>query len=438
MGEARGGVWIMDEKLQPHVEDIARALGGKADKKEIGEELENYIKVYRVGIEDAKRSIVKKFGGAPVSFSAGVEKKLSELEGNENNVNILCRIVNTNRKEIDSNGSSKEIFYGILGDDTTTVPFTAWETENLSLAQGDVIRVENAYTKEWMGRVQVYFGTRAIITQEKKDAVPYPKKPMRKVEELEEGMRNTHVVARVLSIEEREVEVSGEKKTVFSGVIGDASGRIRFSAWYDFALKEDEVIEIDGGYIRSWRGIPQLNFDDRASVERSDEALPSIEDIMKVGKSQVGDLEGGVDIMIEGVLIDVKEGSGVIYRCPECNRVAKKGACSIHGEVDARPDLRIKGILDDGTGALTAIFGRDRTEELLKKDLEQCLEETRASPNHDIIKDELFKLLTGQPMRLRGNVLKDDFGLTMITDSAEFIRVNLTEEARALLREVES
>jgi replication factor A1 len=423
----------MDEDLRAHVDDIAKALGNKVDRDRIAKELDNYIRVYRVNIDDAKRSIVRKFGGTAMRFAVGVDKKLSGLKGGEMNVNLLCRVVSVNAKTIDSNGTKKEIMYGILGDDTGTTPFTAWETENLELEKGDVIRIENAYTKEWMGRVQVYFGSRISITQMPKESLPYPQSAVSKIGELEDGQRNVSVVGRILSIEKREVTVDGKQKFVFSGIIGDATGRVGFSAWSDFGLKDDEVVKIDNAYIKSWRGIPQLTFDDKATVERVDEELPSKKDIMRGGRVRIGDTDGGVDIVVEGVVVDVKPGSGLIYRCPECNRAVKKGECSIHGNVDAQPDLRIKAIVDDGTGAVNALVGRELTEKILGKDLNKSLEETRNSPNPELIKDELFDRLVSRPMMFRGNILKDDFGLTMIVNSVESIKSDLRQEAKDLL-----
>src|SRR5207249_12267474 len=57
---------------------------------------------------------------------------------------------------------------------------------------------------------------------------------------------------------------------------------------------------------------------------------------------------GGADVTVRGILIDLREGSGLVYRCPECRWVLRKGACRLHGEVKGEPDLRVKAVLEIG------------------------------------------------------------------------------------------
>ena len=64
----------MRDDIAPHVQDITRALGGKVSEQEIEKELSNYINVYRVSLDTAKRSIVKKHGGNPAHLSPGTAK----------------------------------------------------------------------------------------------------------------------------------------------------------------------------------------------------------------------------------------------------------------------------------------------------------------------------------------------------------------------------
>src|SRR5207244_9939587 len=97
---------------------------------------------------------------------------IRELVPGEQSVNLLARVVAVYEKEVTPQGQeTKTILSGILGDATATVPFTAWEPLPTPLAKGDVIRVQNAYTKEYRGQVQLNFGVRTAVGKEERDAV---------------------------------------------------------------------------------------------------------------------------------------------------------------------------------------------------------------------------------------------------------------------------
>ena len=441
----------MKDEMAPHVRDIHRARGAKVSEEEIERELGNYLNVYRVSLDTAKRSIVKKHGGNPADLSLGVSKTVRDLVPGDQNVNLLARIVSVNEKEIQTEGGSKGIVYGFLGDPTGTVPYTAWNPEGLSLAKGDVVRIQNAYTKEFKGRVEVHLGNRAVVTKEDDDLLPAlgggrppapsgPATPAKTVD-LREGVSNIALVARVLSVETRDVKVNGEAKAVYGGVLADDTGKVQFSAWKDFGLQAGDAVRIEGGYVKSWRGIPQLSFDERAAVTKlAADAVPAADALAQSPRMWIEDLAergGAVDTTVRGILIDIKDGSGLVYRCPECRRVLRKNVCRIHGEVQGNADLRVKGVVDDGSGAITAVFGRELTEQLLEKTLEECIAHAKEAMDQEVVRDELADLLIAQPVEVRGNVTSDDYGLMMIVDSARVLKVDVQEEARAMLEELE-
>ncbi len=396
-------------------------------------------------MDAAKRSIVRKYGGNPALLSIGTTKTVKELSAGEPSINLLAKVISLNSRELEQDGKTKEIYYGILGDDTGTVPFTAWEVRGLNIQVGDVIRLQNAYTKEFRGEVQVNFGNRATVTVEGGTLleVASPQEaPLtrRNLDELQEGMRNVRITARVLDIERREVEVRGEPKVVFSGTLADATGKVQFSAWHDFGLEPGEVIEVEGGYVSAWRGLPQLTFDERSRLERGKEtALPPLEELDRARRVWIEELVqkgGGVDVQVRGIVVEVREGSGLIHRCPECRRVVQKGACRIHGEVKGETDLRTKAVIDDGSGALTAIFNRELTETLLGKSMDEAIAEAKEAMDSEVIRDALSDLLVARPVQAQGNVTSDDYGLMMIARSVTVLEVDVQAEARALLEEL--
>ena len=134
----------MTENLKSHVDDIINALGETSETDVSREELEKELSKfmdYGVPIDQAKQTLIKKFGGVAVLTSSGSssERKLiSDLEPNERSVNLLCQVITVNPKEITVKGDVRKIFYGILGDESGTIPFTAWSSE-LDVEKEDVV-----------------------------------------------------------------------------------------------------------------------------------------------------------------------------------------------------------------------------------------------------------------------------------------------------------
>lgn len=434
------------QKLAPHIEEIARALGDKLSEEQIAEELQKYVDVYKLSIPMAKRTIVKKYGGDSSGFSAGFQRKLAELRPNDPNVDFVAKVLSANAKEIQAKGEKKQIVFGFLGDDTTTLPYTAWEIEDLQLNKGDVISVKGAYTREYQGRVQINFGNRVSIKKEDPSTVgdiQVAQGPPRAVGigELREAMGYVEVKGRILSLEPREVTVQGETKKIFSGVLADETGKVQFTAWSDFKLKPDEVVKISRGTVKAWRGIPQLSFDERGEVIRIKEKYPSAEELRKTGVRMIAEIAakgGAVDATVRGVLIEVRDGSGLIMRCQECKRALQKGMCKIHGRVDGYPDLRVKAILDDGSGAVGVVMSRELSEKLLDITLDESMQKAKEKMNFDIVKDEMDELLTLKILTVSGPVTADQYGLSMIVKEAQLSAIDVKQEAEKLLVELEA
>lgn len=433
------------QNLAPHVQEVARALGDKLSEEEIAEELRKYVDVYRLSLPMAKKTIVKKYGGDAASFSVGFQRKLAELRPNEPNVDFVAKVLSANDKEITSKGERKRIIYGLIGDESTTLPYTAWEAEGLELSKGEVISVKGAYTREYQGRVQVNFGNRVTIRKEDPATVQdiqVADGPPRVVTigDLREGMGYVQVKGRVLSVEAREVTVKGEPKTIFSGVVADETGKVQFTAWSDFKVKQDDILKISKATVKGWRGIPQLNFDERAEVTKVKEKFPSAEELQKTSVSMISEVSargGAADATVRGAVIEVRDGSGLIMRCPECRRALQKGSCKVHGRVEGTPDLRIKAIVDDGSGAVSAVIGRELTEKLTGSTLDECMERAKKAMNLDVVKDSFEEALLLKIVTLTGNVRSDEYGLFMIVNEAASGAEDVRPEVERLLVDLE-
>ncbi|MFW6197109.1 MAG: hypothetical protein ACOC5D_07245, partial [Thermoplasmatota archaeon] len=101
------------EELAPHIEDINRALNEEISKEQIEKELNTYIDVYGVPLGSAKRSIVKKYEGDPQELYVSSDKKVEDIQGDEQGLTLKARIVSLNEKEIEVDNEPKQIYYGI-------------------------------------------------------------------------------------------------------------------------------------------------------------------------------------------------------------------------------------------------------------------------------------------------------------------------------------
>ncbi|MDI6916438.1 MAG: hypothetical protein QMC80_01425 [Thermoplasmatales archaeon] len=426
---------IENSELSRHVDDVLRAVGNKITKEKIEKELIDYLNK-KVPMDIAKQSVVKKYGGDICELRAGVQKKIDELKSGEKNADILCRVVSVNERKVTVDNQEKKIFYGVVGDQTGTKPFTAWDDFNLN--KNDVIMIHNAYTTEYQGVVKINLGKGASVTKESPDMVPsieYKGKLNEcRVADFREGLRNISVKVKIVSIQERKINVKGTEKKIYSGVLGDETGKARFTSWHDFGLKENDRIKITGGYIKTNRGLPTLNFDEKATVEKIEEEI-NVTD-RKTSISELTKTGGGFGVVVDGIILDVKKGSGLIFRCPECKRSLQKGVCVIHGKVEGVSDLRTKAVADDGTGALSILFGREITEKILGKSIEDCEKTAQEKMSTETITDELTDKLLTKNLEIRGYTLKDDYGITLIASDAVLLKKNAKEEAEKMLEEL--
>jgi len=437
-----------NEELALHFEELKKELEGKISDEQLMKELNTYLNEYRVTVDAAKRGIKRKYGAeGPSSFVTAdvISKKISDLVGTEMNVDITAKAVYVDKKQIVVRGSQKTIISGIIGDETGTAPFTIWEGENMELVKGDVYIFKNAYTKKWNDRVQVNLGSRGRVEQGANLTVDVPDRTLLidateiKIGNIMDGLGNVTVTGRIMSVEERNITVKGEAKTVYSGIIADDSGKIQYSAWNDYDLKEGETICVKNAYIRSWRGIPQLNLGDKCEVSRVDDSFGEID--MNASRKTVADITsigGGLDVSITGTVVDLRGGSGLIRRCPECNRSVLNDECATHGHVEPVFDLRMKLILDDGTGAISAIVNRRDTEAMTGITLEAAEGLARARGSPDLIAKEIAQIMIMKKVTVNGNVLSDDYGPMMIVEEAQIENTDVLKEAEELYNELEA
>lgn len=145
-----------------------------------------------------------------------------------------------------------------------------------------------------------------------------------------------------------------------SGIIGDDTGKIKFVLWKNAGLDE---MELDKSYILE--NVVTNLYNDRISITlNKTSVITEIDDDIEVGYAQSE---------YTGVMVQIKVGSGLIKRCPECNRALQSGACSEHGNVEGINDLRIMAVMDNGIDTQDVLFNCEMTESIWGHTLDEAI-----------------------------------------------------------------
>jgi replication factor A1 len=175
------------------------------------------------------------------------------------------------------------------------------------------------------------------------------------------------------------------------GLLGDESGTIKFTKW-----AKSDLPELEEGAVYDLRNVVTDEYQGRYSVKLNRTTV--VERLEE-------DLEVGQDTKtVEGALVDIQSGSGLIKRCPEegCTRVLQNGRCSEHGDVEGEFDLRIKAVIDDGNEAHDVLFNREATEELTGMTLEEAKDMAMDALDTTVVADEMATDILGRYYRVTG------------------------------------
>ena len=262
-----------------------------------------------------------------------------------------------------------------------------------------------------------------------------------RVSELQPGLSRVDINGRILSVMKRTYERKGEERNLFSGILADGTGKIEFTAWEDYGLREGEACTFSNCYTKPWHGRTQLNLGRISEVKKiSDDVLPPAEELMKdtlITVDQLTQMGGAPGARVNGLVVGIRNGSGLVFRCPECNRVLLKENCMLHGPNKGKPDLRIKGILDDGYGSLYFITNREVTEQIAGMDLEECMRIASERMDSKVVRDIVAEKLEGKYVSATGDVFTDDYRTSMLIQSLTPLQSDVREEAIVMLKALE-
>lgn len=430
----------MEEKFAPYIEELTKALG-HINRSTIENELELLLK-YRVPIDEARRSILKKYLNSP-----SVTKKVKDLSIGDKGIALEARIIEIKEKDIKLRGEDATIFSGVLGDETGLCAFTSWKP--ISLNPGDAVKIISASVRSWRNRAEVNIGDRSGVELLQGSYLPdineLSETPVKKLGEIGYSDMFVSSAAAVIELYHREVDVKGRNMTIIEGVLADETGRLPFVSWSHLdGVDIGTILRFEDASVNMYRGVPSIHFNESTPVQvvGPDEKLSFTFDSVNVAPEplvirEVLQNEGMFDVSVKGNIVSVRPGSGLISRCPECNRVIMKNACRSHGEVDGIADMRIKLILDDGTGSLLVMLNRELSEIVYGKTLQECELLMGKSMSANVVYDDMKNILTGHYLGVRGNTSRVEYGVTFVAKSVWIPSIDPHNRVSVLLNRLE-
>ena len=381
------------KEIAVSTKDKFAELGADIPLEEIEERLDKLTTKFKVPEEEARRSVVnyflKEHNIDRTKFYAGQSGtsmvNVSDVTEDGKWVTIKAKIT-----QLWDNSHESISQVGLAGDETGTIKFTKWENPELpDLEEGKSYLLKNVVSKEWGGRFEISINRSSSIEDIDEDIEVSA--PVMNTESVQVNISDISEDGKWVTVRGKIAQLWDNSNESISqvGLIGDETGTVKFTKWASAelpSLEEGKSYLLKSVVTDEWDGKFNIKLNKNSSIEEIDE-----------------DIEIGTSNMeFTGAMVDIQAGSGLIKRCPECNRALTKGACMEHGNVKGVYDLRIKAILDDGTIAQDALINREITEQITGMSLDDAISMAAEALDQGVVLDNMKEKLVGKYYRVEG------------------------------------
>ena len=241
----------MSSNYDAHVAEVLKQVP-EADAEKVAEAFARYETDFLIPPEDAMRSVLRRFQSdtgvaTPSSKQSGSSQKqsiplkkvekLSDLSGDDRNVEIEVEIVTHNPRTTMVRGEEKIVPYGLIEDQ----PFseggnrTRWEFKDWgnhpNIAPGAVVRLEGVSVNEYQGRMSININqsSRVVVLREGERTVTTPGEPVEINSIKSEG--NVTIVGRLLASRKDVIHRRDGSGTIdiVRGRIADDTGAVSYT-----------------------------------------------------------------------------------------------------------------------------------------------------------------------------------------------------------------
>ena len=322
-------VIAMSEKYETHVKSIL-AECPDADPEAVSAAFAKYETEFFIPPQDAMRSILRRFKGettpTPSSGNSGSSgasggssapkpsrkvSRLSELKGDDREIEIEVEIISHNIRNQTIRGEEKQIAFGLLEDNPweENGEKTRWEFKdwgpNSNITPGSVVRIEGASVNEYQGKMSLNINqsTRIAVVREGTRPVVAPGEPQDISSLPSDGY--VCIVGRILATRPDQIHRKDGSGSIdiIRGRLADETGTIGFLSWEPLDHEVGTLLKIEGAQVRTFRDTPELNFGRTTKVEvYHDKSFADVEALSEQTMVTLSELRDGardVDAIVQ-------------------------------------------------------------------------------------------------------------------------------------------
>ena len=228
-----------------------------------------------------------------------------------------------------------------------------------------------------------------------------------KISQIRPGLNSVNIIGKVIKVFEiREFNKNNRKGRIGSLLIGDETGTTRIVIWDEklidliSEISEGDIIKVSNTYIKQNNNFQEVHLGNRAQLLINPEN-ETVEDIKITvvsasPRKKIEQLQPGEFAEIVATIVQVFE-PRYYNACPVCNKkVMPEGeyyVCGEHKRVPANQVPILNAYLDDGTGAIRAVFFRENASKVM---------------NSKTMIEDIKKEALGKYIVVKGKVNKND------------------------------
>jgi len=327
--------------------------------------------------------------------------KLDEIHGETPNLELRVKILSLSKRETTTSRGETVYYYGLVGDETGVLPYTAWEFP-APIKAGDVVQIKYARSRVYNERIRLYFDSKTEILLKPGEDIEV-KRTYKETKLMDLSLKNPFVTitGKISNMTGKEYSKAGNTFTIYNGFIEDDTSRVRISS-FGQPLENGKIYRIVGARVSEFNKQLEVSIGDKTEVYPENEDM-DFERYYKL--FEVDNPAGGITIL--GFIITLGTKSGIIKRCSECNKPLSTGVCPDHPDKPTKLDIFSYFTLDDGTRYIQCIAGKKAVMPFLgikEEDLPRV-----AGDIYRMLEDRLY----GHAVRVNADFIKNDDDLSL-------------------------